>query len=393
MLHEDYHWYNALDAEGAKTLQDHALLYLAQKNGYENIDEMIRAKMGDYAAQSLSYEQAAEELVSDAWGGIFDSEESVRRWAQFQREQADKNAGRAGSIHKVMQQVKTMLENIISKAKEVLRIDPENTAARKAQRLAEAEKRALQEEYFAHAEKAMDNLRAAKAAENKNAAALKTEDAAEKLGTRFEIDRNFAKNVDAIDLGVTWSKRIRVGATSEVLKSIGVKDQNIYWDSGKIRKILQKHSAENFRAGMDDSIMTREIIKQVPQVLESPIVVLHSDTSRNADYASRIYMFGEVYDQTGKPVDVSLELLPTSYKGLEIDDIMVTSAYGKKNIQGLLNRDEILYIDPNKNRTNTWLAVNRLQLPLRITKYGSIASLRYSDGNVKSVSVEKGRTE
>ena len=32
----------------------------------------------------------------------------------------------------------------------------------KAKRLAEAEKRALQDEYFAHAEKAMDNLRAAK---------------------------------------------------------------------------------------------------------------------------------------------------------------------------------------------------------------------------------------
>ena len=394
VLHEDYHWYNALDAEGAKTLQDHALLYLAQKNGYENIDEMIRAKMGDYAAQSLTYEQSAEELVADAWGGIFDSEESVRRWAQFQREQADKNAGRAGSIHKVMQQVKTMLENIISKAKEVLRIDPENTAARKAQRLAEAEKRALQEEYFAHAEKAMDNLRAAKAAENKNAAALKTEDAAEKLGTRFEIDKGFEKAIDELDVNAkVWSKQILVGSTSKVLQSIGVKDQNIYWDSGKIRKILQKHSTENFRAGMDDSIMTREIIKQVPQVLESPIVVLHSDTSRNADYASRIYMFGEVYDQTGKPVDVSLELLPTSRGGLEMDNIVVTSAYGKKNVQGLLNRDEILYIDPNKNRTNTWLAVNGLQLPLRITKYGSIASLRYSDGNVKSVSVENGRTE
>ena len=394
VLHEDYHWYNALDAEGAKTLQDHVLLYLAQKNGYETIDEMIRAKMGDYAAQSLTYEQAAEELVADAWGGIFDSEESVRRWAQFQREQADKNAGRAGSIHKVMQQVKTMLENIISKAKEVLRIDPENTAARKAQRLAEAEKRALQEEYFAHAEKAMDNLRAAKAAENKNAAALKTEDAAEKLGTRFEIDKGFEKAIDELDVNAkVWSKQILVGSTSKVLQSIGVKDQNIYWDSGKIRKILQKHSAENFRAGIDDSIMTREIIKQVPQVLESPIVVLHSDTSRNADYASRIYMFGEVYDQTGKPVDVSLELLPTSRGGLEMDNIVVTSAYGKKNVQGLLNRDEILYIDPNKNRTNTWLAVNRLQLPLRITKYGSIASLRYSDGNVKSVSVENARTD
>lgn len=143
--------------------------------------------MGDYAAQKLTYEQAAEELVADAWGGIFDSEESFRRWAQFQREQAEKNAGKAGTIHKVMQQVKTLLENILSKAKEVLRMDPENAAAQKARRLAEAEKRALQEEYFAHAEKAMDNLRSAKADENKNAAALKNESAAEKPGTRYAI--------------------------------------------------------------------------------------------------------------------------------------------------------------------------------------------------------------
>ena len=40
--------------------------------------------------------------------------------------------------------------------------------------LAEAEKRTLQDEYFTHAEKAMDNLRTAK----ENAAALKTESAA-----------------------------------------------------------------------------------------------------------------------------------------------------------------------------------------------------------------------
>ena len=40
--------------------------------------------------------------------------------------------------------------------------------------------------------------------------------------------------------------------------------------------------------------MTKEILKQVPQVLENPIIVLHSDTSRNADYASRIFMYGDV---------------------------------------------------------------------------------------------------
>ena len=168
VLHEDYHWYNALDAEGARTLQEHALEYLAKSSGYESLDEMIRAKLRDYSAQSLTYEQAAEELVADAWRGIFDSEESFKRWVTFQRGQAEKNAGKSGAIHKVMEQVRQMLDTLISRAKEVLAIDPDDRAALKAKRLAEAEKRALQDEYFAHAEKAMDNLRTAK----ENAAAL-----------------------------------------------------------------------------------------------------------------------------------------------------------------------------------------------------------------------------
>lgn len=188
VLHEDYHWYNALDAEGARTLQEHALEYLAKNNGYESLDEMIRAKLRDYSAQSLTYEQAAEELVADAWRGIFDSEESFKRWVTFQRGQAEKNAGKSGAIHKVMEQVRQMLDTLIGRAKEVLTADPDDRAALKAKRLAEAEKRTLQDEYFAHAEKAMDNLRAAK----ENAAALKTESAAEKQGVRFSIlkDKN-----------------------------------------------------------------------------------------------------------------------------------------------------------------------------------------------------------
>ena len=183
VLHEDYHWYNALDAEGARTLQEHALEYLAKSSGYESLDEMIRAKLRDYSAQSLTYEQAAEELVADAWRGIFDSEESFKRWVTFQRGQAEKNAGKSGAIHKVMEQVRQMLDGLISRAKEVLTIDPDNRAALKAKRLAETEKRTLQDEYFAHAEKAMDNLRTAK----ENAAALKTESAAEKQGARFKL--------------------------------------------------------------------------------------------------------------------------------------------------------------------------------------------------------------
>ena len=186
VLHEDYHWYNALDSEGAKTLQDHALLYLARSSGFETVDEMIREKMTDYAQQNLTYEEAAEELVGDAWRGIFSNESDFKRWVEFQRGQAEKNSGRAGTIRTVMNRVKEMLGGIISRAKEVLTLDPDNRAALKAQRLAENERRILQDEYFAHAEKAMDNLRSAK----ENAAALKTESAAEGRSIRFSIQKD-----------------------------------------------------------------------------------------------------------------------------------------------------------------------------------------------------------
>ena len=181
ILHEDYHWYNSLDAEGAQALQQHALEFLAKSEGYENIDAMIREKAADYAQQGLTYEQAAEELVADAWRGIFSDEASFKRWVEFQRQQAEKNAGRAGTIRKVMNKVKELLRDIVSRAKEVLAKDPENKAALRAQRLAEAEKRVLQDEYFAHADKAMENLRSAK----ENAAALENKGAAE--GTRFKL--------------------------------------------------------------------------------------------------------------------------------------------------------------------------------------------------------------
>lgn len=220
ILHEDYHWYNSLDAEGAQALQQHALEYLAKREGFEGIDEMIRGKLTDYAQQGLSYEEAAEELVADAWRGIFSDEASFKRWVEFQRGQAEKNAGKAGTIRKVMTKVKEMLTDIISRAKEVLARDPENKAALKAQRLAVAEKRVLQDEYFAHAERAMDSLRAAK----ENAAALENKGAAE--GARFKLqegeetlEEQLNHNLDQLEqmhpAAEITGKEIAYGATNK----------------------------------------------------------------------------------------------------------------------------------------------------------------------------------
>lgn len=282
VLHEDYHWYNALDTEGARTLQEHALEYLAKSSGYESLDEMIRAKLQDYSAQSLTYEQAAEELVADAWRGIFDSEESFKRWVTFQRGQAEKNAGKSGTIHKVMEQVRQMLDGLISRAKEVLTIDPDNRAALKAKRLAEAEKRALQDEYFAHAEKAMDNLRAAK----ENAATLKTESAAEKQGVRLsilkdkagetyiKIDEDILKDVPQEEWKSTVKQAIkerfpngfkRNGWTIENTKE---SRKEFVWS--KYTKALQWESANAYADKMRIAANLDEIIRTADEVYREP---------------------------------------------------------------------------------------------------------------------------
>lgn len=282
VLHEDYHWYNALDAEGARTLQEHALEYLAKSSGYESLDEMVRAKLEDYSAQSLTYEQAAEELVADAWRGIFDSEESFKRWVTFQRGQAEKNAGKSGAIHKVMEQVRQMLDGLISRAKEVLTIDPDNRAALKAKRLAEAEKRTLQDEYFAHAEKAMDNLRTAK----ENAAALKTESAAEKQGVRLsilkdkagetyiKIDEDILKDVPQEEWKSTVKQAIKErfpnGFERNGWTILNSKDGRNEFVWSKYTKALQWENVEAYADKMRMASNLDEIIKTADEVYREP---------------------------------------------------------------------------------------------------------------------------
>ena len=282
VLHEDYHWYNALDAEGARTLQEHALEYLAKSSGYESLDEMVRAKLEDYSAQSLTYEQAAEELVADAWRGIFDSEESFKRWVTFQRGQAEKNAGKSGAIHKVMEQVRQMLDGLISRAKEVLTINPDNRAALKAKRLAEAEKRTLQDEYFAHAEKAMDNLRAAK----ENAAALKNESAAGKQGVRFsilkdktgesyiKIDEDILKDVPQEEWKSTVKQAIKErfpnGFERNGWTILNHKDGRNEFVWSKSTKALQWENAEAYADKMRMASNLDEIIKTADEVYREP---------------------------------------------------------------------------------------------------------------------------
>ena len=371
VLHEDYHWYNALDSEGAKTLQDHALLYLARSSGFETVDEMIREKMTDYAQQNLTYEEAAEELVGDAWRGIFSNESDFKRWVEFQRGQAEKNSGRAGTIRTVMNRVKEMLGGIISRAKEVLTLDPDNRAALKAQRLAENERKILQDEYFAHAEKAMDNLRSAK----ENAAAPKTESAADGQGVRYSINPSYAQDIDEWNRDGRNSREIFVlGSTAEALQGLGARENDIYMKGDKISLILEQHPE-----------MTLNEIKRIPEILDDPILVLSSrNKGRAGSQNTRLVLFGSVKAQDGRPVLCVLDLQPVENRIVIQDMQKATSAYTKDNDPvRFVRNSEVLYTSENKKRTTALLRTLGFQMPSELQRYGSMGSISYHGQNVK----------
>ena len=371
VLHEDYHWYNALDSEGAKTLQDHALLYLARSSGFETVDEMIREKMTDYAQQNLTYEEAAEELVGDAWRGIFSNESDFKRWVEFQRGQAEKNSGRAGTIRTVMNRVKEMLGGIISRAKEVLTLDPDNRTALKAQRLAENERKILQDEYFAHAQQAMDNLRSAK----ENAAALKTESAAEGQGVRYSINPSYAQDIDEWNRDGRNSREIFVlGSTAEALQGLGARENDIYMKGDKISLILEQHPE-----------MTLNEIKRIPEILDDPILVLSSQNKgRAGSQNTRLVLFGSVKAQDGRPVLCVLDLQPVENRIVIQDMQKATSAYTKDNDPvRFVRNSEVLYTSENKKRTTALLRTLGFQMPSELQRYGSMGSISYHGQNVK----------
>lgn len=51
----------------------------------------------------------------------------------------------------------------------------------------------------------------------------------------------------------------------------------------------------------------------------------------------------------------------------------------KEQIQYLINNSQILFIDPEKKRTDSWLASLRVQFPSDVTEYGSKNKITYAD--------------
>ena len=167
---------------------------------------------------------------------------------------------------------------------------------------------------------------------------------------KMSIDSDFYSLIEKWD-GKTIGFSFVVGETSQALQEAGIPKKQIRWDASKLVTLLDKHNG-----------MTMDTVKQIPALLENPIVVIDSKKNPN----SKIVM-GDLYDANGKIVTAVLLLTPTSKKGNVLDIIKISSAEGRGHIKSLFTYDDgtdvpVRYVD--KKRIQSWLNGNRLQLPL-----------------------------
>lgn len=187
------------------------------------------------------------------------------------------------------------------------------------------------------------------------------------LRQEFEDEfRRWYEETDADDR-MTSGGWLEVGKTSDTLRSIGVRDGVVYWRKSKLGYIMDEHPE-----------MTPEVVIQVPKIIEHPIVVLKSKTQPDS-----IVAFAELRSD-GKPVMAALNLTPIPTGGMEAELAIIASAYGRSvgNASRLVESSDVLYLDENKNRTNTWLMSLGLQLPSGQPAYGPVGSITYSGRNV-----------
>lgn len=327
--HELYHYIEDWNSTAAGELREYVIGKLKES---ENYDYDGRVKELQKLYEGFGKADIEAEIVAESMFDVFD-EKTIRELVNENRPLAVKIQS---WIRGFLESIEKALTALGLKSPEVRALEGDTEALEKISGM------------FKSA------LEGAK--ENKSEKKPKSDD------VKYSINPEFARRYDEWDKKKTGGYFF-LGTTSKPLQSIGINPAKIYWDKEKIRKIKRDHPT-----------MTDNIIKQIPNLLENPVMVTQSLTVTN-----RVVIFGELYDQSGHPVMAALELKP---KGDIQNFVKVASAYPKNSLQNLINTSDILYIDPNRKRADTWFQTLRLQLPVGVTKYGSIGMVTYVEKDV-----------
>ena len=173
-------------------------------------------------------------------------------------------------------------------------------------------------------------------------------------GQQIEENASYSRKIDNIE-SLSEGGYIPVGRVlkGSALNNIGLASTNIYFDKSKIVKSLDEHSDH----------ITKEILKQIPQILNEPIVI----TEANADNTANV--FGNVYIGSS-PLMVGIMVTKSRDGKTEINKIRTVHA--RRDAGKKITDSSVLYLNPNIEKTQTWFQALGNDVPLGGTKFGFI---------------------
>lgn len=191
---------------------------------------------------------------------------------------------------------------------------------------------------------------------------------------RYSLREEFSGEIDAWRrAGMPEGERFTLGSTGPVLQGLGAIESDIYMEGDKIRTILQEHPE-----------MTLAEIKNIPQILEDPAVVLKSKTRGYS-----LVVLGTYRARNGKPILAAMDLRPME-KGFVVTDMQkVASAYTKTGsktataeqvARRFLESSDVLFVD--KKRAAAVLRPMGISAPMELLRNGYIGSISYKKGFV-----------
>ena len=254
--HEVTHRMQSLAPEEYRSYRDYAMRFRAQELGEEGAGALVERyrAMSEEAGVALTQEEAMDEIAADltmrmiADGGLFED------FAKENRSEAKKLLD---ALKAFVQKVKSL-----SRGKE---------ARDKAAREAYGKDMSTLEECVSRWQKAY--TAAGKAAQNAKPAAGEGSGNGRLMLKKSGVDKYYALQIDQWD-GKDHGGAFRVGKVSEALLKVGVPDVDIWFDQSKAAKQLEGKSE-----------ITKNVLKQIPEVLENPIAISES-------YDNTIMVFG-----------------------------------------------------------------------------------------------------
>ncbi len=366
--HEVFHYLKENAPDAANSLQKFVLQRL-----YSTKDFDINAELAKYSeryaleidgmTETEQRQYLLEELTADSMFGVFSSKKAVELYSRKQPKDAKKVAK---AISNFLAKVRSALETLAFKG-----LGSVSALQQQYDTLDE-----ISRQFFAALEEARINRQL-----NKNTAGN------DGVEIRYSKELSFETQVDAVING-THNPRfdLYVSETPQYLQKLNFSNGPLLMRNGKLKEIIEKHNE-----------MTYDIIKQIPDLLQNPILVLKSKTNPK----DSVVVITEYMTNKGElivPVWVGQE---GNYIDVDVGEVQlitnfVATAYGR-NVKGLLEyalqNDGFLFEGNSKVKVRQLFARNRLQLPTPLKLSDSDIIIQHTDNSVNSQFMQKNEND